>query len=190
MKILIVSDLHGNAESIAALPSDYDRLWVLGDLVNYGPHPKESIEFVRENADLIVRGNHDHAIGFATDPRCSGPYREMAAEMGRLTQALISEEDRSFLRTLPLSVTTEIRGQRFHLCHAAPSDPLFAYRPPESEEWEQEVQGGKLGIGLSSTRAAWDNRRVSASNRVRCLGRWESRTAHFYLQCRGYGPQD
>jgi len=148
MKILIVSDLHGNAEAIAALPSDYDRLWVLGDLVNYGPNPKESIEFVRENADLIVRGNHDHAIGFATDPRCSGPYREMAAEMGRLTQALISEEDRSFLRTLPLSVTTEIRGQRFHLCHAAPSDPLFAYRPPESEEWEQEVQGVAPGYLL------------------------------------------
>ena len=140
LRILIASDLHANAEAIAALPTQYDQLWILGDLVNYGPNPTEVIDFIRKNADLIVRGNHDHAIGFDTEPRCSGPYREVAAGMGRITQRLISHQDRSFLRRLPLSNTTEIRGQRFYLCHATPSDPLFAYCPPESKGWEREVQ--------------------------------------------------
>jgi protein phosphatase len=150
MRILIVSDLHANLEALAALPTHYDELWVLGDLVNYGPNPREVIDFVRQNASLMVRGNHDHALGFNTDPRCSKPYQAMAAEIGRITQALLSEEERAFLRALPLSIMTETHGYQFHLCHAAPTDPLFAYCPPESPRWEQEsraVGPGYLLVG-------------------------------------------
>jgi hypothetical protein len=32
MRVPIVSDLHPNLEAIGAQPSDFDRLWVLGDL--------------------------------------------------------------------------------------------------------------------------------------------------------------
>jgi protein phosphatase len=148
MKILIISDLHGNAEALSALPSKYDQLWVLGDLVNYGPNPREVIDFVRQHATYVVRGNHDHAIGFDTDPRCSEIYKAMAAEMGRITQAALTDEERSYLRALPLSISSETHGSRFSLCHAAPTDPLFAYRPPESEDWEREVHAVPAGYLL------------------------------------------
>jgi putative phosphoesterase len=148
MKILIASDLHANLEAVSVLPTDYDQLWVLGDLVNYGPNPREVIQFALEKATLVVRGNHDHAIGFDTDPRCSPPYRAMAAEMGRITQTLISEADRAFLRALPLTISTEVHGYRFHLCHATPTDPLFAYCPPESAEWETEIRAAAPGYLL------------------------------------------
>jgi protein phosphatase len=150
VKILIISDLHGNLEALTALPAHYDELWVLGDLVNYGPNPREVIDFVKKNASLVVRGNHDHALGFDTDPRCSKPYQVMAAEMGRITQALLSEKNKAFLRALPLSIMTETQGCRFHLCHAAPTDPLFAYCPPESSRWDEEsraVSPGYLLVG-------------------------------------------
>jgi hypothetical protein len=32
MKILIVSDIHGNLEALQALPTEYDEMWILGDL--------------------------------------------------------------------------------------------------------------------------------------------------------------
>jgi hypothetical protein len=35
----IITDLHGNCEALRCLPEAYDELWVLGDLVNYGPEP-------------------------------------------------------------------------------------------------------------------------------------------------------
>ena len=44
MKIVIVSDIHGNFEALSALREIYDELWVLGDLVNYGPEPAAVIE--------------------------------------------------------------------------------------------------------------------------------------------------
>lgn len=139
MKLLIISDLHGNAEAISVLPRNYDQLWVLGDLVNYGPNPREVIDFVRTHATYVVRGNHDDAIGSGADPRCPEPYKTIAAEMGDITKHALTEEEKRYLRTLPLSIDVEIHGSRFYLCHAAPTDPLFAYRPPESNDWEKEV---------------------------------------------------
>jgi predicted phosphodiesterase len=39
MKVVIISDIHGNFDALSALPECGDELWVLGDLVNYGPEP-------------------------------------------------------------------------------------------------------------------------------------------------------
>ena len=46
-KIVIVSDIHANAESFQVLPDEYDELRILGDLANYGPNPVEVIDFAR-----------------------------------------------------------------------------------------------------------------------------------------------
>lgn len=142
MRILIVSDLHGNLEAVRSLPSDYDQLWVLGDLVNYGPNPVEVIEFVREHASLIVRGNHDDAIGYDRDPECSPPFRRLAEETARFTRSIVSEEQREFLRRLPLMAGRDICGVRFFVCHATPSDPLHEYRPADSDLWTKDAAKG------------------------------------------------
>ena len=110
MRVLIISDLHANLEAIGALPSDFDRLWVLGDLVNYGPNPAEVIEFVREKAAIVVRGNHDHSVGFDEDPRCSARFRAMAEETRRYTRSVLNEEHREYLRNLPLKATACVEG--------------------------------------------------------------------------------
>lgn len=140
MKIVIASDLHGNLESLDGLPSDYDELWVLGDLVNYGPNPAEVVDFVQSRASVVVRGNHDNAIGYGTDPKCSPAYRNMAAEMARVTEALLSERQKQYLRDLPLIDTQERGDKRFFLCHAAPSDPLYEYCPPDSTRWPEQIE--------------------------------------------------
>jgi hypothetical protein len=78
MRICLISDLHANLEALRALPGGYDELWVLGDLVNYGPDPAAVIDFVRSRASLVIRGNHDHSVGFAADCGCSPRFRAMA----------------------------------------------------------------------------------------------------------------
>ncbi|HEY9141304.1 MAG TPA: metallophosphoesterase family protein [Bryobacteraceae bacterium] len=148
MRILIISDLHANLEALRALPTNFDRLWVLGDLVNYGPNPAEVIEFVRERAAIVVRGNHDHAVGFDEDPRCSARFRAMAEETRRYTLSVLDEDDRNYLRKLPLEATPAVEGTRFLLCHAVPSDPLFEYRQEESPLWLADEVGSGIGIEL------------------------------------------
>lgn len=148
MRILIASDLHGNAQALDVLPRDYDQLWVLGDLVNYGPNPGAVVEFVRQHAHVVVRGNHDHVIGCHADPQCSEPYRKMAEAMARFTERDLSSDDKEYLANLPLTATTDISGAHFFLCHATPSDPLFWYCPPESEQWYGELNAADCDVLL------------------------------------------
>ncbi len=148
MKAVIISDIHGNSEALRSLPESFDELWVLGDLVNYGPDPGDVVEFVQSKAALAVRGNHDHAVGFGEDPRCSAPFREMAEAMMRYTCSVLSGRQREFLRSLPMTSGRRTAGVRVQLCHATPSDPLFAYCGPDSPRWEQEVEAAGADILL------------------------------------------
>ncbi|MFZ0640694.1 MAG: metallophosphoesterase family protein [Candidatus Acidiferrales bacterium] len=140
MKIVIISDLHGNFDALSALQEDYDQLWVLGDLVNYGPQPAEVIAFVRKHATHKVRGNHDHCIGFGEDARCSRRFREMADATRKYTDSILGEDDKKYLRGLPLQIDAQVGNIRCRLCHAVPSDPLFMYCQPDSDRWAEECR--------------------------------------------------
>jgi protein phosphatase len=138
MKIVIVSDIHGNYDALSALPESYDELWVLGDLVNYGPEPREVADFVKGKATLVVRGNHDQSIGYGDDPRSSLRFRQMAEATGKFSETVVTPEQKLYLRSFPTRLNA-VRGQtRFFLCHATPSDPLYEYRTAESEKWVNE----------------------------------------------------
>jgi putative phosphoesterase len=135
MKIVIVSDIHGNFDALSALPESYDELWVLGDLVNYGPEPKEVVDFVTDNATLVVRGNHDQCIGYGDDPRCSPRFREMAEATRQFSEVVVTPAQKLYLRSFPARINVLRSQTRFFLCHATPSDPFYEYRTAESEKW-------------------------------------------------------
>lgn len=65
MKIGIISDIHANKVALDAVLKDMkevDKLICCGDIVGYGPRPKQCVEKVREICDLCVQGNHDRDI--------------------------------------------------------------------------------------------------------------------------------
>ena len=140
MRIVIISDIHGNFDALSALRETYDELWVLGDLVNYGPEPEPVIDFVRFKASVVVRGNHDNSIGLNEDPRCSSRFRAMAEATRRYTDSVLGPDYKTYLRNLPLHVELQRGNTRFYLCHAVPSDPLFGYCEAESPRWLQEAE--------------------------------------------------
>lgn len=141
MRILIISDVHANLEALQALDERYDRLICLGDLVDYGPSPQEALQFLRERASYIVRGNHDNAVGYGVDCRCVPPYRELSIATRAYMRQLLDEEELAYLEGLPVNRILELGGARFYLCHATPSDNLFRYLPQNSPEavWQEEA---------------------------------------------------
>jgi protein phosphatase len=141
MKIAIISDIHANLAALLAFPEhDCDEVWCVGDLVDYGPRPREAIQEIRNRAGLVVSGNHDYAAGFGADPRCSAPYRRLAAQTLRYTRSVCSEEELQFLRGLPRSAERTVGSTRFYVVHAAPTDPMFAYCREDSDRWMAEVE--------------------------------------------------
>lgn len=141
MRILIISDVHANIEALQALNERYDHLLCLGDLVDYGPSPREALQFLRERASYIVRGNHDMAVGYRVDCQCVPPYRELSIATREYMWQVLGAEDLAYLRSLPVNRTLELGGARWYLCHAAPSNNLYRYLPHDSPEsvWQEEA---------------------------------------------------
>lgn len=146
MKILIISDIHANFDALLSLRQDFDELWVLGDLVNYGPEPGAVIEYVKSWATAVVRGNHDNSVGYGQDPQCSPRFKEMAEATRLYTESVLGFTEKQFLCGLPLSLELQRGATRFYLCHAVPSDPLFGYCEPDSPRWLKEVENIRADI--------------------------------------------
>ena len=113
MKLLILSDIHGNLDALHAIRESYDELWVLGDIVNYGPEPREALEAVRATASIFVQGNRDHAVGHGERFRRSARFREVAEATRRFTSSQLSGSQKAYLRSLPVKVQVERKGCAF-----------------------------------------------------------------------------
>jgi protein phosphatase len=149
MRVVIISDVHANMEALEALPTTGDQLWVLGDLVNYGPDPVAVVDWIREHAAVVVQGNHDRAAATGEDPRCSAPFRELSCAMLAYTRANQRLDQREYLGGLPLTSAVKVEGFSFFLCHAAPSQPLFGYVTADSPQWEKESEIAAANVLLT-----------------------------------------
>ena len=108
--------------------------------MNYGPNPAEIIDFVRSHASMIIRGNHDHSVGFGTECGCAPRFRAMSEATRDYTSSVLSLADKQFLRELPTCARRQVDGHAFFLCHATPSDPLYEYRLSASPLWERDEE--------------------------------------------------
>lgn len=141
MRVLVVSDVHGNIEALRAVvraEPDVAHVVCLGDLVDYGPAPDQAVAWVRAHALATVRGNHDNAVAFDEDCRSAPLFRRLSVETRAKTVPILAPENLAFLRSLPTRRTVHVDDTRLELLHAAPADPLFQYLPATRvEEWRK-----------------------------------------------------
>ena len=112
----IVSDVHGNIESLRAalsLTNPDDTVMCLGDMVGYGPNPNECVQLLRERAKHVVLGNHDIAAleNFGVEY-----FNDAARSAIAWTQAVLRPENRAWMNTL----SYELRFPEFLLVHGSP----------------------------------------------------------------------
>ena len=75
MRRALISDVHSNLEALRAVLDDIrsqniSEIFCLGDVIGYGPNPRECLDQVMK-LPLVILGNHDQAALF--DPRASIP---------------------------------------------------------------------------------------------------------------------
>jgi len=76
----IISDIHSNLEALQAVLADIERhkvdeVYCLGDVVGYGPNPRECVDLVM-TCKVVLLGNHDQGAMF--DPEGFNPPAERA----------------------------------------------------------------------------------------------------------------
>jgi putative phosphoesterase len=132
MRIVLFSDIHGNAVALEALLAEIrreaapDALFVAGDLVLLGPRPAEALALLRSiDGARFVKGNTDqYLIDNADDEQ------EVA-----FARTKLSEDEIAFVRDLPFEQRLQVApGRELLIVHANPRDLEGQIRPDSSDE--------------------------------------------------------
>jgi predicted phosphodiesterase len=131
----IISDIHSNLEALQAVLDDIaaqkvSDVYCLGDVVGYGPNPRECVDMVMQ-CKIVLLGNHDQGAMF--DPEGFNPPAERAIFWTR-NQLEAPVENRQarerrweFLAERPRTH----RENSFLYVHGSARNPLNEYVFPE-----------------------------------------------------------
>jgi predicted phosphodiesterase len=123
MRIAVLSDIHANLAALQAVTADLpevDQVWVLGDIVGYGPQPNEVVAALQQLGARSVLGNHDGAAIGTVDAAYFNPDARAAIEW---TAGVVDANARAYIATLP-----EVRRDGdLTAVHGSPRDPIWEY---------------------------------------------------------------
>ncbi len=135
MKRAVISDIHSNIESLEAVLADIreqeiSQICCLGDIVGYGPNPRECIDLIMK-CQVCLLGNHDQGALFDPEGFNSGAERAIFWTRGQLedSDGSVDMVHRrwDFLGELPRSHQQD----NLLFVHGSARNPLNEYVFPE-----------------------------------------------------------
>ncbi len=135
MRYAVLADIHSNLIAFQTVlqhieeHGGVDEIWCLGDVVGYGPQPRECIQLLRQRKHVCVAGNHDLAAIAKID---IGDFNPNAAAAARWTADQLDADSVAYLDSLPLT----LERSDFTLVHGSPRHPVWEYLLSESSAQE------------------------------------------------------
>lgn len=127
-RIAIISDVHANITALNAVLDDIhsrgiSRIFCLGDSVTKCCNPDLVIDKLRENCEVVLRGNCDESI--------SSPNAKLKSFWSRVK---IGEERANYLHNLHVMTEFYMSGRLVRLFHASPFSTSHIYNPMYSNQ--------------------------------------------------------
>lgn len=127
--IAVISDIHSNLTALKEVLADIEqqkveKVYCTGDLVGYGPFPNEVVDLLRQLQIPTVMGNYDDGVGNMRFI-CGCDYKnEEEQALGERsiawTKEHTTEENKEFLRKLPLQIRFSVGNTMVLLVHGSP----------------------------------------------------------------------
>ena len=145
----IVSDIHSNLAALTAVLEDIEaqgatRIVCLGDVIGYGPQPRECVDLARERFEFTLLGNHEEAVLYGAVG--FNPKAKAAIDWTR-SQFDIDDDDEQarnlrwqFLGELPESVESD-DGSGVQFVHGSPREPTREYVFPTDVLNPEKIYG-------------------------------------------------
>lgn len=146
----IISDIHGNLAALEAVLRDIHRLgiheiWCLGDMVGYGPQPVECYQRVKEEASIVIMGNHEKALAPGGGERFNARAKR-AIDWTRNTIA--KAKDGPAMLEEMTRLPTHFTRDHILFVHGSPTDPTDEYimprdaaDPTKTKRWFEKIEG-------------------------------------------------
>lgn len=136
MRYAIISDIHGNRQALNVVLTDIrsnriDCIICLGDIVGYGPSPKETVENCYQYVNHFVLGNHDAAVAGKISTE---NFNDNAKFLINWTLSRLEEGHKKFLSSASLM----LKGKDFRCAHGSLKNPgRFSYILEEEDAREE-----------------------------------------------------
>lgn len=122
-KIAIISDVHGNMSALEVVLADIklrgvSKIFCLGDSVTKCANPDKVIDLLKQNCEVVLKGNCDDTIS-----------SDRALEKHFWSRMKIGEQRALYLRNLPIIHEFYLSGRFVRLFHASPFDLSYIYNP-------------------------------------------------------------
>jgi predicted phosphodiesterase len=136
VKRALISDIHSNLEGLEAVLADIraqgvEEIYCLGDIIGYGPNPRECIDLISSVCAVTILGNHDQGALFDPEGFNAGAERAIFWTRDQLEGKHGDPEANArrwdFLGGLPRSR----RDDGYLFVHGSPRNPLNEYVFPE-----------------------------------------------------------
>ena len=129
-KLAVLSDIHGNLSALHAVISDLgnfaiDHVIVPGDVISFGPCPRQTAELVIENRCAVIRGNNEFFLLDYKTPRAPSEWND---PVQFAPTAWLDRQFDARLKTLigswPDHLNLRFRdGPPIEVCHGTPASP-------------------------------------------------------------------
>jgi predicted phosphodiesterase len=144
VKRALISDIHSNLEALQAVlehirGQGISQIYCLGDIIGYGPNPRECIDLVMK-CDVCILGNHDQGAMFDPEGFNSGAERAIFWTRSQLESNNGDAEQNAlrwdFLGELPRNR----REDGLLFVHGSARNPLNEYVFPEDIYNQKKMQ--------------------------------------------------
>ena len=141
-RVVVLSDIHGNAAALEAVWADItrrnvDHVLCLGDLIAFGPHPVEVLNFLAQEVkpSVVLRGNTDrYLLERVWDKRKKSSLPvDMRKSLG-WTGKKLKEKEWEQLASLGEEQAYSVEQMLLFLCHASPGNDEKGVIPGESKQ--------------------------------------------------------
>ncbi|MBI1258862.1 MAG: hypothetical protein GC204_15440 [Chloroflexi bacterium] len=144
MKIAIISDIHGNAFALDTVIGDLkrdpvDQIVCLGDAIQGGAQPAQTVARLRELGCPVVMGNADAWLLSGVETGAEAPSearKRMLDSVREWSLSQLSDEDKAFIAAFQPTVEIPLDDGRKLLCfHGSPAsfDDILLPTTPDDE---------------------------------------------------------
>lgn len=153
MKLLLISDIHGNYPALAALadaydPGTYDLICNCGDSTVYAPFANETIDWLQKNRVVSIRGNtDDKVIRLLKGKTFKKPGKPEKRIMYTSTAETLSSKNRTYLLALKKKRKLNLGKITLGMFHGSPADhDEFLFSSTPEKRFAELAEGSNCDI--------------------------------------------